>query len=54
LKYAEKAYEPFKDMWNKTEWPEGSVQKNGTLEIEFNISKAKELLSKKTEEESGE
>jgi CRISPR-associated protein Csb1 len=54
LKYAENAYEPFKDMWNKTEWPEGSVQKNGTLEIEFNISKAKELLSKKTEDESGE
>lgn len=49
--YAESAYETFRDMWAAIEWPNGALQDDGTLEVNFDLSAAKELLGKTTDDE---
>jgi CRISPR-associated protein Csb1 len=45
LKYASEAYSQFKDAWSKIDWPEGSLQEGGTLEVEFRLEETKKLLA---------
>jgi CRISPR-associated protein Csb1 len=52
--YAESAYETFQSAWTNIEWPEGAIQEDGTLEVEFDLKAAKELLGKTTDEEGEE
>lgn len=51
LEYARQAYSRFQDAWSRIDWPEGSLQEDGTLEVEFDLKKAKELLGKTTDDE---
>jgi CRISPR-associated protein Csb1 len=50
--YAKSAYETFHSAWKKISWPDGSIQPDGTLEVEFDLKAAKELLGKTTDEEA--
>ncbi len=54
LAYARKAHSRFREAWSKMDWPGGSLQEDGTLEVEFDLKAAKELLGKKTDEEEEE
>ncbi len=53
LEYATKAYRYFKEAWSQIDWPQDSLQEDGTLEVEFDMKSAIALLGKPTEEEGG-
>lgn len=50
LDYARQAYRPFEEAWSQIEWPDGCLQEDASLEVEFDLKAAKDLLGKATDE----